>query len=157
MAIGLNVYKAIGCIYKIDDIELTKKGFKKRKLFLEIPTASGENQKSEVVQFSTLGDDVDGLEWYNEGEWVEIMFRLGGRFWKPPDRDEKIHFNSLTIADIHKTDNPFESQERINIKPEDLSPDVVNELAKNVKDWRNEEAKQDVLFEEKDDNEQLPF
>ena len=150
-------YKAIGCIYEIGEIELTKKGFKKRWLWLEIPTDAGGKQKTIIRKFLTLGDECGSLDFWEKGAWCELLFRLDSREWKKPETGEKIFLQSEIIMDMHKTANPFEAKYKIDDSPEALSPDPVNELTKNVKDWVNEKPKDDVLFSEEDDNEDLPF
>ena len=57
--------------------------------------------------------------------------------------------------------NPFDKGEDIQNKPEDLSNTIVSELGDRVKDYANEPAQQDTLFDKdgnlKDDNDPLPF
>ena len=172
MSLNLGTYKTMGVIYEVAPTEFTAKGYPKRFILLEIPLTTGMDQKTTVIKFVTLGDECASLDYYNEGDFVELMFKLDGFFWnKPETADEeakKIHLQSLKIVDIQKRSNPFETKEAIDDSPDALSPDVVSELASNVKDYANEPAQQDTLFDKdgnlgdiynfnKDDNDPLPF
>lgn len=151
-------YRTIGCIYEIGEVELTKKGFQKRWLWLEIPTTASGTQKTIIRKFLTLGDECGSLDYWEKGQWTQLMFRLDSREWSKPETGEKIHLQSEIIVDMHKMENPFEADHKVDDSPEALSPDPINELAKNVKDWKNEKSKDDVLFADKeDDNDGLPF
>lgn len=161
MALGYNVYKAIGAIYDIGEIETTARGYRKREVWLEMPTTvTGHEQRSEIPKFVVFGDEAEYLDNYSKGDWVAIMFRLNGRFWLKPETKEKIHFNSLNLIDIHKIDNPFKSQDTEDT-PDALSPDPVVDLAKDVKDrsrWGDRESEEDDMFKpiDKEYND-LPF
>ena len=155
---NLNSYKTMGTIYDIPDTQFTAKGFPKRELFVEIPTSTSGSQKSVVIKFTVLGDEAGSLDFYEVGQFVEILFKLDSFEWKKPETGEKIHLQSLKIVDIHKRDNPFETGEKVADLPDDLSPDPVAELATKVKDWTNIE-KGNTLFD-KDGNmtdDDLPF
>jgi len=159
-AFTLNNYKAAGVVYEVGEIEYTKKGnWPKRKLFVEVPTSNSGMQDTEVVCFMVMGDEAGSLDYYEAGDWVEILFKIEGRWWKPPNEDKKIHLQSLRPIDIHKGENPFEKNVKVSQDPDDLSPDYVAELAKNVKDYSKEVPAQDTLFkrDEGDDNNGLPF
>jgi len=165
MSLNLGTYKTMGVIYEVAPTEFTAKGYPKRFILLEIPLTAGMDQKTTVIKFVTLGDECASLDHYNPGEFVELMFKLDGFFWdKPATEDEeakKIHLQSLKIIDISKRDNPFETKEAIDDSPNALSPDIVGELATNVKDYVNEPPKRDTMFDEdgnlNDDPDDLPF
>ena len=158
---NLVTYKSMGTIYKILPTEFTAKGFPKRAMLLEIPVLNAGTQSSTVIKFMVLGDETASLDYYNPGDFVEILFKLDGFFWKMPETGEKIHLQSLKIVDIHKRHNPFKTGEEIKDKPDDLSPDAVAELATNVKDYINEPHKRDTLFDDdgnfNNDGDGLPF
>jgi len=157
-------YKCAGVIYGIDDIEYTKKSnWPKRFFYVEVPSSNSGMQKTEIFKFLVMGDEAGSLDFYKLGEWVEVMFKIEGRFWKPPDKDEPIYLGSLRPIDIHKGDNPFEQGvKEVSQDPQDLSSDLMNDLAKNVKDYANEPGnkkmfdKNGFLIEE-DKDDQLPF
>jgi len=152
---NLTSYKIAGTIYRIDETEFTKKGYPKRFLFVEVPTTYGDHQRSEILKFLVMGDETASIDFYEEGQFVEILFKLEGRFWTPPDEpDKKIHLSSLRIVDIHKRDNPFKGGEKISESPDDNSPDHLAELATNVKDWTQKQDSKDP-FEPQDGD--LPF
>lgn len=152
---GLNFasYKSLGVIHEIKDTEYTKNGYAKRFLILEIPiVANGE--KTTFGKFLVLGDETGSLDFFNEGDWVEILWNLDGKYWKKPETGEQILLESKKVVDIHKRDNPFESQERVYDGADEGSSGVIAELAKNVKDYRNEGGND--LFSQKEDDD-LPF
>jgi len=153
---NLTSYKTMGTIYRIEETQLTAKGFPKRILYLEIPTAIGMDQKTIVRKFLVLGDECGSLDFFKEGEFVEMMFKLDSFWWKPPDEDKKILLESLKVLDMHKRDNPFLTGEQVDDRPDALSPAPVVELATKVKDYVNEEGERDTLFDGPDDD-GLPF
>ena len=165
MSLNLGTYKTMGVIYEVAPTEFTAKGYPKRFILLEIPLTAGVDQKTTVIKFVTLGDECASLDYYNPGDFVELMFKLDGFFWNKPASEEeeakKIHLQSLKIVDIHKTSNPFETKEAVDDSPNALSPDVVGLLATNVKDYANEPAQRDTLFDKdgnlKDDPNDMPF
>ena len=158
MTVNLNNYKCAGVIYRIDDMEFTKKSnYPKRTFYVEVPTMRSMSQGTEIFKFMVMGEQTKSLDWYNAGDWVEILFRIEGRWWKPPDEDKQVHLSSLRPIDIHKGDNPFEGDYQINQDPDDLSPDPMAELAKNVKDYSQDSGS--LPFDRDDDNDEndLPF
>jgi len=160
MAYTLNNYKCAGVIFEISEIEYTKKSnWPKRHLYIEVPTASGGMQKTEIFKFLVMGEEAKSLDWYNTGEWVEVLFRIEGRWWKPPDEEKKVHLMSLRPIDIHKGENPFEKDvEEMSQDPDDLSPDIMKDLAKNVRDYTREVANNGLFAPPGDNNEDdLPF
>ena len=154
MGLNFATYKAIGVIYDIEDTQLTKNGFPKRNIILEIPVVPGR-QKTTLSKFLVMGDECASLDWYEKGTWVNLMFQLDGFLWTKPETGEKILLQSLKVIDIQKRDNPFESQEKEDDHPDALSPDPVAELANNVKDYSREVDKE--LPFESDDMDPLPF
>jgi len=165
MSLNLGTYKTMGVIYEVAPTEFTAKGYPKRFILLEIPLTAGTEQKTTVIKFVTLGDECASLDYYNPGDFVELMFKLDGFFWNKPASDDeeakKIHLQSLKIVDIHKRDNPFETKEAVADKPDDLSPDVVGKLATKVRDYANETPQKDTLFDDdgnlKPEADSLPF
>ena len=153
MVIGLGSFKVVGVIHTIEETSFTKKGFPKRNLILEIPVAPGDRQKTTPIKFGTIGDDCGSLDFYEEGQWVEMLFQLDGRFWKSPEGEE-IHFQSLRIVDMNKIDNPFDNPEQLSQDPDDYSPDHLAELAKNVKDY-TKTVQEQLPFEPREND--LPF
>jgi hypothetical protein len=147
MSISYNNYKCAGVLYRIDEIEYTKKSnWPKRSFYLEVPTMKSMSQGTEIYRFLLMGDDAKHFD-YEKGEWLEVLFRIEGRFWKPPDEpDKEVYLGSLRPVDIHKGDNPFEGDYQINQDPDDLSPDYQAELAKNVKDY-SAEVRPNTLFD----------
>lgn len=155
MSLNLLTYKTMGTVYRVGEVEYTQKGYAKCEVLIEIPYTLGSKQKTDIIKFKVFGDDAKYMDQYKGGDFVEIMFRLNGYMWKPPDKDEEINLTSLRIVDIHKRDNPFETKEIVFDGPDNLSPDPVVDMAKKVKDWVNEKPKEDVLFDENNDD--LPF
>jgi len=158
MAFTLNAYKCGGVIYRIDETEFTKKSnWPKRAFYVEVPSSSSGMQKTEVFKFLVMGDEAGSLDFYNEGEWVEVLFKIEGRWWKPPNEDKEIYLGSLRPIDIHKGENPFEKGvDKVSQDINDLSSDLMNELAKNVKDYASGN-KQPELFDKDDPANDLPF
>ena len=162
MSLNLTTFKTMGTIFEVPDTEFTAKGFPKRYILLEIPTVVGEDQKSIIRKYVTFGDECASLDFYKPGDFVELMFKLDSFEWTKEEWSEetgkmekkKIHLQSDKIVDIHKRDNPFITKEKVADKPDDLSPDIIADLAKNVKDYSNEPAPQDTL---KFDPNDLPF
>ena len=159
MSLNLLTYKTMGTIYQIDETQFTGKGFQKRALLLEIPSSVGDTQKTTIIKFMVLGEEAGSLDFFNPGDFVELMFKLDGFFWKKPETGEKIHLQSLKIIDIHKRDNPFKTGEKIASRPDDLSPTPVAELATNVRDYLNETEQRDTLFDDDGNlrHDELPF
>lgn len=154
MSYNLGSFKCAGTVYEVCPTEYTKKGYPKRGILVEIPTSLGENQKSTVIKFMTLGDDTTMLDNYEASDWVEILFKLDGFFWKKPETGEEIHLQSLKLVDIHKGTNPFDvPSEAMSQDPDDNTPDHLAELTKNVKDYAQE--KSPGLFDPQPDD--LPF
>jgi hypothetical protein len=160
MGINFNSYKCAGVIYQIDEIEYTKKSnWPKRYFYLEVPTASGDNQKSEIFRFLVMGDEAASLNYYNEGDWVEVMFKIEGRFWTPPDeKDKSVYLGSLRPIDIHKGENPYERNKKdYKQNPDEASPDHLAELAKNVYDLANQPREPSLFDPPTGDDDDLPF
>jgi len=157
MSLNLTSFKTMGVIYRIEETKFTAKGYPKRELVLEIPTAVGSNAKTVLAKFLVLGDECGSLDYFEEGTFVQLMFKLDGFEWTKPETGEKIVLTSLKILDLHKMDNPFLTGEEIDDSPDALSPTPVAELATKVKDYANEPAKQDTLFEQQDNGDPLPF
>jgi len=139
--IQLNTFKTGGVIYKITKTKLVgkKSDFPKRELWVEVPTQLGVNQKSTLFKFEVIGEETGSLDWYNESEWVDIVFKVDTRKWNSPE-GEDVLFLSLKIIDMKKGPNPFSEGKDMKNKPEDLSNTLVSELGDKVKDWANEEA-----------------
>jgi len=143
MSINYNRYKTAGVIYDIGEVEYTKKSnYPKRNVFVEAPTVASMSQKTEIFRFLFMGDDATNFDtYYENGDWVEILFRIEGRFWKPPDDpDKKVYLSSLRVIDINKGENPFETGKEFVSSAEQLSSDPVRELAKSVKDYSEEKS-----------------
>ena len=158
-----NSFKTGGVIYKITDVEFVgKNNIQKREAWVEIPTQKGMDTKTQIFKFEVMFEEVNSLDAYTEGSWVDIVFTIQGRRWSPPDEPgvEKL-FNSLKIIDMREGPNPFKEGKDIKNKPEDLSHTIVSELADRVKDWANEPPNRDTLFDEngdiRDDVNDLPF
>jgi len=132
---NLNNYRSAGVIYKISDTEMVgkKKDFPKRMLFLEVPTTNSMDKKTtEILKFTVVGPECGSLDYYEENTWVSVVFRIAGRFWRPPDDPEKeVHFMNLEVVDISREPNPFEhNQEPESPSADELSPDIFNEFEK---------------------------
>jgi len=134
MAYHVGSFKIAGIIYKIYPTGATKKGYPKREMVLEFPTSSYGTQKTAVTKFVVMGDDVQMLDNYSEGEWVEMLFKLDGFKWKSPETGEEVVLNSNKLVDIHRGENPFEGGESLSQDPDANTPDYLAELTKNVKD-----------------------
>ena len=158
MATTLNNYRAAGVIYKISETEMVgkNKDFPKRFILLEIPTLNRmDNQTTEILKFTVIGEQCGSLDWYESGEWVSILFKLTGRFWKPKDEpDKEVHFQNLEIIDIAREQNPFEmNQEPESSSAEEISPDLFEELEK-----RSEKLKEEMKGKsDNKDVDDLPF
>ena len=154
-----NSFKTGGVIHTITETEFIKGksgDFPKRELWLEVPTQSGMDSKTQLFKFEVLFDEAGSLDYYNTGEWVDVVFTIKGREWKDPSTQKKKLFNSNSIIDMKKGPNPFESGKDLRHTPDDLSNTIVSELGDNVKDWINENSKSDVLPTIPFDND-LPF
>jgi hypothetical protein len=81
---------------------------------------------------------------------------VDGFFWTKPETGEKILLQSLKVVDLHKRDNPFETKEKVLDSPNDLSPDPIVELTKNVRDYSREPEKAELPFDQ-DNYDDLPF
>lgn len=156
MSFNFTSYKTMGTIYRIEETKFTAKGYPKRELILEIPKSVGMNAKTVLCKFLVLGDECGSLDYFEEGAFVELMFSLDGFEWTKPETGEKIVLDSKKIIDIHKRENPFLTGEKIDDRPDALSPSPVADLAKNVRDYANEESRQDTLFDPPE-GDGLPF
>ena len=166
MSLNLVTFKTMGTIYEVAPTEFTAKGYPKRYILLEIPTAMGESQNTVIRKYVTFGDECASLDFYKESDFVELMFKLDSFEWKKKTFNEEtgeeevelVHLQSDKIVDIHKRDNPFKTGEKIADKPDDLSPDIVGELATKVKDYVNEPQQGDIFEQQKGDKfDDLPF
>ena len=131
-------YKAAGVIYNIGDTEMVgkNKDFPKRSLFIEIPTTNSMDKKTtEILKFTVIGPECGSLDYYANGEWVELVFRIEGRYWTPPSEpDKEVHFQNLALVDVSRANNPFKrSQDPESPSAEELSPDIFNEFEKKKK------------------------
>jgi len=154
----LNNYRCAGVIYRIGEIEYVgkKKDYAKRLLVVEVPTMKSTTQGTELYKFEVMGPEANALDQYELSEWVEIMFRIEGRLWNPPDRpEEEVFFLSLRIVDMSRRDNPFETGDPVVEEENHLSPDLMNELAPKVKDFAADTSGLDPLNPEGYDD--LPF
>jgi len=161
-----NSFKTGGIIHTITETEFIKGkngDFAKRELWLEVPTQSGMDNKTQIFKFEVLFDEAASLDYYEAGQWVDVVFTIKGRLWKDktkPDAVEKL-FNSNSIIDMKKGPNPFDKGKDLRHTPDDLSNTIVSELGDKVKDWVNEDNKQDTLFDEdgnlKPEQDSLPF
>ena len=150
-----NSYRCAGVLYDIGEVEFTKKsGYPKLKFHVEVPTIASMAQKTEIFEFLIMGDDANGFDtYYEKGDWVELLFRIEGRFWTPPDDpDKNIYLSSLRPIDIHKGENPFETGKELVSSTKELSSDPIQELTKNVRDYS--ENNKDPFEEQQND---LPF
>jgi len=167
MSLNLITYKTMGTIFEVAPTEFTAKGYPKRYILLEIPKSMGDSQDTVIRKYVTFGDDCASLDYYNEGDFVELMFALDSFEWTKEEWSEeekkmvkkKIHLQSDKIVDIHKRDNPFKTGEKVADHPDDLSPDIVAELATKVRDYNNDPLQSD-MFKQKEgnlENDGLPF
>ena len=155
MALSLTSFKTMGVVYKVPDTTHTKKGYPKREIWIEIPTTTmSQKQKTIIVPFLVLGDECGSLDFYTEGEFLEVLFALDSFMWTDPTTGNVKPLLSLKIIDLHRRENPFETKEDIDDSPDALSPDIVAELATNVKDYSREVDKE-LPFDNNEDD--LPF
>ena len=158
-----NSFRTGGIVFRVCDTEFIQgqKGeFQKREIWIEVPTQAGMDNNTEILVFETIFEETSMLDAYTEGSWVDIVFKITSRRWTSPEGKEKC-FNSYKLLDMKEGPNPFDKGEDIQNKPEDLSNTIVSELGDRVKDYANEPAQQDTLFDKdgnlKDDNDPLPF
>ena len=157
MGLNLNSYKTCGFVYKIGPPDATKKGYPKRDFVLEVPTSPNNRDKTTFMKFTVLGDACGSLDFYEVGTFLEVLFSVEGFWWQPPEEDrEKVLLQSLKPIDMHKRDNPFETKEKVLDSPNDLSPDPIVELTKNVRDYSREPEKAELPFDQ-DNYDDLPF
>ena len=155
---NLNNYKTAGVIYKITKEELVGKNndYPKRFLFLEVPSLNSmDNQTTEVWKFTIMGPECGSLDYYEEKEWLEVTFKIEGRFWKPKDEpDKEVHFMNLRIVDMARATNPFD----MNQEPESPSVDEITpDLFKDLED-RSEAMKKEKTGGDKPEyDDDLPF
>jgi hypothetical protein len=163
-----NSFKTGGVIYKITDTELVgHKKSPKRELWVEVPTQSGMSENTTIFLFEVMFEETNSLDFFKEGEWVDIVKKERHRVWTPPRKQDENGesfqprdklFNSKQILDVRKAPNPFEEGKDLRNTPDDLSNTIVSELGDQVKDWVNEKPKQDTLFDPPSgDDDQLPF
>lgn len=156
MGLNLNSYKTVGSIYEIGPPDATRKGFPKRYFILEVPVSPNNRDKTTFMKFTVLGDQCGSLDFYEVADYLEVLFSVEGYWWTRPEDGEKVLLQSLKPIDMHKRDNPFETKEKVLDSPNDLSPDPIAELAKNVKDY-SREASQDTLPFDPIEEDGLPF
>ena len=148
-----NIFKLQGTVYQIPDTEtkITAKGeYQIRHVMIEVPTVN-PSQKTSVLKFKMFGDECDVLDMLSEGDWIEIMFRITGKFWKPPNEDKKIHFQNLDLVTIQKQPNPFKENKDKDHTAEELSSNVFADVDKRVKEFVKDPLSPD------DHSNDLPF
>ena len=146
----------MGVIYEIGITGATRKGYPKREIQIEIPISYGDKPKTVIRKFVVFGDECGSLDFFSEGEFVEFTFELSSFWWQKPETDEKILLQSEILVSIQTRDNPFDTKEEIDDKPEDLSPDPIAKLQKDVEKMKKEtEGK--LPFEKNDNIDPLPF
>lgn len=144
---NLNTIKGMGTVYEVEETETikTKNGtMDKRSIYIEMPTQLGDRGNSEVLKFETINEDCGSLDWFKAGMWVNVIYRITGRFWVRPKDNLRMHFTSLKLVDIKEGKNPHITGEKVDDSPDDLVPDPVAKLANNVKDWINDKGTNDV-------------
>lgn len=88
-----------GTIKKIADIETFTSGFQKREFFLLT-----QEQYPQPVNIEIIGDKIDILDPYKEGDNVTVGINIRGREWVSPMGETK-YFNSIVAWKIQKNNN----------------------------------------------------
>lgn len=157
-----NSFKSGGVIYKICDTQFVgkNKDIPKREIWVEVPTQKGMDSKTQLFKFEVMYEEASSLDYFNESDWVDVVFTIEGRIWEPKDEPgKKVLFQTLRPIDMKVAPNPFKGGKDLRNTPDDLSNTIVSELGDQVKDWANEAPRRDTLFNPPsgDDDDSLPF
>lgn len=91
-----------GTIKKIFEIQTYPSGFQKREMVLLT-----QEQYPQPISIELLGDNIDILDRYSEGDEVRVKINIRGREWVNPQGETK-YFNTITawkISGANSTQN----------------------------------------------------
>lgn len=119
-----------GTIKKIGNIETFASGFQKREFILLT-----EEQYPQAIAIQVLGNKIDIIDSFSEGESVKVGINIQGREWVSPQGETK-YFNSIVAWKITRPESEQNNQQQ-------------------AAQATTQSAVSDTPFEEEDDN--LPF
>ena len=93
-----------GSIYKLNNTETFASGFQKKTIILLT-----QEQYPQYIPIEFLGDKIDLLSNFSQGEVVKVYINLNGRLWTNKDGEEKC-FGSIVGWKIEKLDESNTSQ-----------------------------------------------
>ena len=85
-----------GSIYKLNNTETFASGFQKKTIILLT-----QEQYPQYIPIEFLGDKIDLLNNFSQGEVVKVYINLNGRLWTNKDGEEKC-FGSIVGWKIEK-------------------------------------------------------
>ena len=93
-----------GSIYKLNNTETFASGFQKKTIILLT-----QEQYPQYIPIEFLGDKIDLLSNFSQGEVVKVYINLNGRLWTNKDGEEKC-FGSIVGWKIARFDDSNTSQ-----------------------------------------------
>ena len=93
-----------GSIYKLNNTETFASGFQKKTIILLT-----QEQYPQYIPIEFLGDKIDLLSNFSQGEVVKVYINLNGRLWTNKDGEEKC-FGSIVGWKIEKLYDSNNSQ-----------------------------------------------
>lgn len=120
-----------GIIKKKFEIQTYPSGFQKREMVLLT-----QEQYPQPISIELLGDKIDILDQYSEGEEVKVKINIKGREWVNPQGETK-YFNTITAWQISRANST-----------QNTAPQSTNQVA-------TPQPAQPIIDDEDDDD--LPF
>ena len=130
-----------GSIYKLNNTETFASGFQKKTIILLT-----QEQYPQYIPIEFLGDKIDLLSNFSQGEVVKVYININGRLWTNKDGEEKC-FGSIVGWKIEKLDESNTSQ-----PSETPSKDTFA----NAGITQNQPSQSENPFADEEDND-LPF
>ena len=95
-----------GTIKKIGNIETFASGFQKREFILLT-----EEQYPQAIAIQVLGNKIDIIDSFSEGESVKVGINIQGREWVSPQGETK-YFNSIVAWKITRPESEQNDQQK---------------------------------------------
>lgn len=131
-----------GSIYKLNNTETFASGFQKKTIILLT-----QDQYPQHIPIEFMGDKIDLLNNFSQGDEVKINFNVNGRLWTNPQGEEKC-FGSIVGWRIEKLDSSNNSQ------PSETPKDTYAQAGIE----KNQPSQSENPFaDEEDDQDSLPF
>lgn len=105
-----------GTIKKIFAIQTYPSGFQKREMIL-----STIEQYPQPISIELLGDKIDILDQYSEGEEVKVKINIRGREWVNPQGETK-YFNTITAWQISRANSTQNTAPKPATQPQPAQP-----------------------------------